>query len=108
MRTKLNDFDGGCVLNGEFIHLRCCAHIVNLINNDGLREICNTIAGIRTAVRFVRSSPSRFTKFRELSQKLEIEDKSMLVLDVPTRWNSTYLTFEEAFKNKRVFRYGRK
>ena len=56
--------------------------VINLIVHDGLKEISNTIVGIRTAVRFVRSSPSRFTKFRELSRKLGIEHKSMLVLDV--------------------------
>ena len=29
---------GGIVLSGKFAHIRCCANILNLIANDGLKE----------------------------------------------------------------------
>lgn len=103
VKNKLKDYNGGSVLNGEFIHIRCCAHRIILIVHDGLKEISNTIVGICTAVRFVRSSPTRFSKFREMCLSLGTENKSMLVLDVPTRWNSMYLMLEAALKYKRVF-----
>ena len=85
VKNVLND-DSDCVLNGEFLHIRCCAHIINLIVNDGLKEISNTIIGIRTAVRYVRSSSARQAKFKELGVGLGIGDKSMLTFDVPARF----------------------
>ena len=36
-------------------------------------------------------------------ERLGIESKSLLCLDVPTRWNSTYLMLETAQKFEKVF-----
>ncbi|KAF7801755.1 zinc finger BED domain-containing protein RICESLEEPER 2-like [Senna tora] len=56
---RLSDWNCITILNGDFMHLRCCAHILNLIVNDGLKEIDSSIARIRAACRFVKSSPAR-------------------------------------------------
>ena len=87
----------GTVLEHEFLHIRCCAHILNLIVRDGLKEIDASIAMVREAVRYVKSSPNRNQAFRSFS----IKSKCLLSLDVPTRWNSTYLMLDTAKKFKK-------
>lgn len=81
------------MLDGEFIRIRCCAHIVNLIVADGMKDMHDSIASIRNAVRYVRSSASRLQKFKKCCEHEKVESKSTMTLDVPTRWNSmlTYM-----------------
>jgi hypothetical protein len=52
-------------LSNEHLHVRCCAHIVNFIVCDGLKEINISVVKIRNAIRFVRSSPSRHLAFKK-------------------------------------------
>ncbi|XP_075671983.1 zinc finger BED domain-containing protein RICESLEEPER 2-like [Castanea sativa] len=91
------------VLENEFMHMRCCAHILNLIVGEGLKEIDGSIARVREAVGYVKSSPNRNQTFRNFMERLGMESKSLLCLDVPTRWNSTYLMLETAEKFEKVF-----
>jgi hypothetical protein len=74
----------GVVLNNKFLHVRCCAHIVNLVVKSGLEEHNVSIDKIRTAVRFVRSSPSRLKLFKKCAELEKIASKSLLTLDVET------------------------
>ncbi|KAL5146785.1 Zinc finger BED domain-containing protein RICESLEEPER 1 [Glycine soja] len=62
----------GLVCDGEFFHVRCCAYILNLIVQEGL-------------------------KFSDIVASCG------LCLDVPTRWNSTYLMFKSDLKYQHVF-----
>uniref|UniRef100_A0A2N9EDS0 hAT-like transposase RNase-H fold domain-containing protein n=1 Tax=Fagus sylvatica TaxID=28930 RepID=A0A2N9EDS0_FAGSY len=66
-----------CIVGCKFLHMRCCAHILNLIVQDGLKDIHESIAKVRNAVRYAKSSPKR--------------------------WNSTYLMLEAAEKFERAF-----
>ncbi|KAL0012638.1 hypothetical protein SO802_007746 [Lithocarpus litseifolius] len=50
LQTVTKDWKG-TVLEHEFLHMRCCAHILNLIMGDGLKEIDASIARVREAVR---------------------------------------------------------
>jgi len=83
--------------------MRCCAHILNLIVSNGLKEIDNSVLRIHAAVKYIRSSPSRFMKFKECVERQKIEYKGHICLDVETSWNSTYLMLDAAFKNKMAF-----
>ncbi|CAA0811490.1 Unknown protein [Striga hermonthica] len=70
---------------------------------DGINEIKYSIKKIRHAVRFVKQSPARLAKFRECCDDEGIVSKSLLCLDVSTRWNSTYLMLNVAQKFERAF-----
>lgn len=99
MPKKTKDWEG-TILEHEFLHVRCCVHILNLIVCDGLKELDSSIACIREVVRYVRSSPNRLEAFKICAKKEKIESK-YLHLDVPTRWNSTYLMFDAAISLRR-------
>ena len=54
-------------------------------------------------MRYMKSSPNRNQILRSFVEKLGIESKSLLCLDVPTRWNSTYLMLEIDKNFEKVF-----
>ncbi|KAK4571925.1 hypothetical protein RGQ29_030357 [Quercus rubra] len=93
----------GSVLGNEYMHMRCCAHILNLIVGEDLKEIDASVAKVREAVRYVKSSPNRSQTFRSFMERVGMESKSLLSLDVPTRWNSTYIMLETAENFEKVF-----
>ncbi|XP_031264918.1 zinc finger BED domain-containing protein RICESLEEPER 2-like [Pistacia vera] len=62
-----------------------------------------SIFRIRLVVRYVRSSPARLQRFKWYVEKEKIGSKSHLILDVETRWNSTYLMLEAALKFQKAF-----
>ncbi|XP_020272159.1 zinc finger BED domain-containing protein RICESLEEPER 2-like [Asparagus officinalis] len=45
---------GGTMLGGKYLHMRYIAHIVNLIVSDGLKGLGDSIARVRSAVRYMR------------------------------------------------------
>ncbi|XP_029130253.1 zinc finger BED domain-containing protein RICESLEEPER 2, partial [Cajanus cajan] len=91
------------VMKGDYIHMRYCAHILNLIVKEGFKDNIDAILRIRGAEKYVRSSPSRLFKFKTCVEKQNIEYKGLVCLDVETRWNSTYLMLEAALKLHKAF-----
>ncbi|WOG95648.1 hypothetical protein DCAR_0414974 [Daucus carota subsp. sativus] len=86
------------ILENKFLHMRCCAHILNLVVKDGLIEQHDSIARIRNATRYVRSSSARLEKFRKCVEREKIKCDKMVCLDVDTRCNSTFIMLEVAVK----------
>ncbi|KAG2704131.1 hypothetical protein I3760_06G170800 [Carya illinoinensis] len=83
--SYLKHFLTGNVLGGKYMHLRCCAHILNLVVNEGLKECNDAITMVRNTVRYVRSSSARLDKFKKCAEKEKIDCKKLLCLDVQTR-----------------------
>ncbi|KAL4293436.1 hypothetical protein AHAS_Ahas18G0127900 [Arachis hypogaea] len=102
LKKRLNAWNS-LVLKGDYLHMRCCAHILNLIVKDGLKEIDDSITRIRNAVKYVKSSPMRCESFKACIERESINYKGVVSLDVETRWNSTYLMLEAAFKLRAAF-----
>ncbi|KAK0572818.1 hypothetical protein LWI29_037735 [Acer saccharum] len=79
-------------------------YVIRKLNScDELKDLHDSIAAIRNAVKFVKSSPSRLDKFKKAVAHEKIGTKVLVVLDVPTRWNSTYLMLESAVKLRKTF-----
>ncbi|KAK2642793.1 hypothetical protein Ddye_024556 [Dipteronia dyeriana] len=76
---------------------------VVLGDNDGLKNLHDSIVAIRNTMKYVKSSPSRLDRFKKTVAHEKIGTKGLVVLDVPTRWNSTYLTLESAVKLRKAF-----
>ncbi|KAL6544154.1 hypothetical protein OROGR_010651 [Orobanche gracilis] len=93
----------GTILERTYLHMRCCAHILNLIVKAGLKFQSDSIHRIRNAIRYVRSSPTRLDAFKKCVAAVKIECKSLLCLDIETRWNSTYKMLEIALKFESAF-----
>ncbi|XP_050890290.1 zinc finger BED domain-containing protein RICESLEEPER 1-like [Lathyrus oleraceus] len=93
----------GLMGDGECFHMRCSSHILNLVVNEGLKDKYLSVTSVRDAVRFVKSSPHRATKFKECIEFAGITCKKLVCLDVSTRWNVTYLMLEAAEKFQLAF-----
>jgi hypothetical protein len=93
------------VCEDEFFHIRCCAHILNLIVQDGLKEIDSALQKIRDSVKYVRGSQMRKQNFLLAVNKMSLDSRKGLKQDVPTRWNSTYLMLETAIHYRSAFSY---
>lgn len=63
------------VLNGDYIYMHCCVHILNLIVNEGLEKIDTSILRIRAAVKYIRSSLSRLATFKDCVEHMNSKHK---------------------------------
>ncbi|KAL7082188.1 hypothetical protein ACP275_14G084000 [Erythranthe tilingii] len=91
------------VLHGSLLHMRCAAHILNLIVQDGLVVIKDCIEKIRDSVCYWTGSTKRRQKFEEVARQVRVSCTKELILDVKTRWNSTFLMLSTALIYKDVF-----
>ena len=104
IRILVDKISGGSLLlGGKFFHMRCCAHILNLIVKEGLDVIVGSVEKIRDSVVFWAASPKREEIFFEVTRQLNIHSGKKLSLDCKTRWNSTYLMLNSALIYKDVF-----
>jgi hypothetical protein len=90
---------------GELFHMRCCAHILNLIVQDGLKEITNAIQKIRDSVKYCRGSQMRKQSFLQAVSQMSLDSNKGLRQDMPTIWNLTYLMLESVIHYRRAFAY---
>ena len=69
-------FKESCIVGCKFLHMRCCAHILNLIMQEGLNDNHESTVKVRNAVQYAKSSPKRFEKFLEVVKDANILSKS--------------------------------
>ena len=82
IRLHLNKLDtSSLMLGGSMLHMRCVAHILNLIVQDGLSLIGDGFERIRDSVIYWTGSPKRRQKFEENVHQLRVQCTKELVLD---------------------------
>ena len=94
---------GKLMLHGDYLHMRCSAHILNLVVQDGLDVIKSGIEKVRECVSFWMETPKRIEKFDDVCWFLNLANPKRMVLDCKTRWNSTYLMLQTVLPFKDVF-----
>ncbi|KAL8548206.1 hypothetical protein ACS0TY_007504 [Phlomoides rotata] len=57
-------------IGGKIFHVRCCAHILNLLVQDGISEIENVITKVRESVKYITASESHINLFTEIAKQL--------------------------------------
>lgn len=88
---------------GNLFHVRCGAHVINLVVQYGLRKISGIVSNIRESVKYIKSSQARKEKFEEVAVQMGISLEKQPTLDISTRWNSTYLMLKSAYPFRTVF-----
>jgi hypothetical protein len=90
---------------GEHLHARCCAHILNILVQDGLALAHRAIDKIRELVKQINSSPSRIQAFNGILERSGLPLKDGLTLDVPNFWNSTCDMIMEFIEYKVILKW---
>ncbi|KAF9595939.1 hypothetical protein IFM89_006220 [Coptis chinensis] len=107
--SQLKDkFFGDATLSRELCHLRCTTHVMNLIVKAGLKHVEVSLNNIRESVKHLKSSQGKLEKFFENCKSLNMKTKRLPV-DIPTRWNSTFIMLRDAILYQKVidlFFYG--
>ena len=93
---------GYLAVDGKMFHIRCLSHIINLVVHEGTDIIKDMITKVHDSAKYVKSSTLRLQTFKEVASQVKAPKKS-LVLDVPTRWNSTFFMLQTTLEFKMAF-----
>ncbi|KAL5176979.1 Zinc finger BED domain-containing protein RICESLEEPER 2 [Glycine soja] len=89
-------------LGGSLFHVRCCAHILNLLVQDYLSTIKDIIFNISESVKYINHNDARLKAFCDVVEQKRLKERK-LVIDCPTRWNSTFNMLSTALKFMTAF-----
>ncbi|PKU67272.1 Putative AC transposase [Dendrobium catenatum] len=87
---------------GRIFYIRCCAHILNLMVKDGIKSIDFVVKKIRDTISYLNASEGRLLRFADVVHQLHLSTRK-LIMDSPTRWNSTYNMLNVALKLRDEF-----
>ncbi|GKC60998.1 zinc finger BED domain-containing protein RICESLEEPER 2 [Tanacetum coccineum] len=88
---------------GKHFHIRCMAHILNLIVKEGLKENNYHVDCVANAVKYIRYSSQRINNFKRCMKEVDLESNRFLCGECPTRWNSKHDMLKIACSLREVF-----
>uniref|UniRef100_A0A7N0UIN9 Uncharacterized protein n=1 Tax=Kalanchoe fedtschenkoi TaxID=63787 RepID=A0A7N0UIN9_KALFE len=65
--------------DGVFFHVRCCAHIINLLVQDGLNDIEDIIHNVRETVKHIDKSSHRIKMFGDVVKSWHLPGKKLIL-----------------------------
>ena len=83
------------LVGGRLFHVRCCAHITNLLVQFGLAKIKDIIDDVSQGIKYIVAAKSKMNVFREIAKRLDLPYKKR-ILNVSTHWNNTYMMLDTA------------
>ncbi|CAI9264363.1 unnamed protein product [Lactuca saligna] len=89
--------------NGKHFHVRCMAHIINLVVKMGLNHKVYHVKSIQDAVKYIRASPQQIKTFKQAMKDVAVESQRFLCGETPTRWNSIFELLSSAYDVKDAF-----
>nr|KAJ0214167.1 hypothetical protein LSAT_V11C400198960 [Lactuca sativa] len=89
--------------NGKHFHIRCMAHIINLVVKMGLKHEVYHVKNLQDAVKYIRASPQRIKTFKQAMKDAAVESQRFLCGETPTRWNSTFELLRSTYDVKDAF-----
>ncbi|KAL4562445.1 hypothetical protein LXL04_034650 [Taraxacum kok-saghyz] len=89
--------------NGKQFHIRCMAHIINLIVKVGLKYQNYHVECVQKAVKYIRGSTQRIKKFKKAMKDIGLDKKTFLCGESPTRWNSTFELLRSSYNARDAF-----
>lgn len=87
----------------DITHIGCFAHMLNIIIQTGLLKNDRTISKIRDSINSINRSDSLLKNLYDIAQSKN-EQYYALIMDICTRWNSTYLMLESYIKNELILK----
>src|SRR3954452_16765456 len=84
--------------------IRCFGHVLNLVVQEALAHISETITSLCELVKKIRNSSQLLEKLMRICSSSNIPQVKPL-LDVVTRWSSTYIMITQAIEFQKVREY---
>jgi hypothetical protein len=92
-------------IHGHLLCVHSYAQILTLLAEDGFSEIRSVLYKIRECIEYVNGSSLRRQRFQEAINNVSLQDREMPILDVPARWDTTFLMLESSLEFRTAFNH---
>ena len=111
---QLASEENNVIFQQEWSHIRCVAHVLNLVVKEVLNGFTSSkkdeeklgfsalpLDKLGRAIRKIRKSPQKIQQYHKVCEMNQLPPKTPII-DVSTRWNSTFLMLDHAVQYQAV------